>query len=69
MNSSVWAIWAAQGSKGKQSLLSSELFNTKERVTMYFPMRIDPFNDPLRMMTTLTDTSSPELPHSLKMLL
>ena len=37
------------------SLLSSELFNSKERVTMYFPMRIGPFSNKIAIVHFSTE--------------
>ena len=37
------------------NLLSSELFNSKERVTMYFPMRIGPFSNKIAIVHFSTE--------------
>jgi hypothetical protein len=37
------------------SLLSSVLFNSKERVTMYFPMRIGPFSNKIAIVHFSTE--------------
>jgi hypothetical protein len=38
-----------------RTLLSSELFNSKERVTMYFPMRIGPFSNKIAIVHFSTE--------------
>ena len=41
--------------KSDKTLLSSELFNSKERVTTYFPMRGDPFSTKIAIVHFSTE--------------